>query len=176
MSCYFFSQAVVVPDQTFQSQQERRWHRPFLVNLDQFQVFVILVSDITVVYFASPFVHVRKWCFSKTNSHEKLGRVVYGNLNLRNMSGSLAPRGSSMTGSSSLGVQPPRGSISGAWFPPNSLQASIYQVLFSSPKLESVYEALLIQLTFSFILFVGRVSCSQQPRRYACWGKSCFYW
>uniref|UniRef100_A0A0D3G951 NOT2/NOT3/NOT5 C-terminal domain-containing protein n=1 Tax=Oryza barthii TaxID=65489 RepID=A0A0D3G951_9ORYZ len=42
--------------------------------------------------------------------------------------GSLAPRGSSMTGSSSLGVQPPRGSISGAWFPPNSLQASIYQV------------------------------------------------
>uniref|UniRef100_A0A0E0DT90 Uncharacterized protein n=1 Tax=Oryza meridionalis TaxID=40149 RepID=A0A0E0DT90_9ORYZ len=42
--------------------------------------------------------------------------------------GSLAPRGSSMTGSPSLGVQPPRGSISGAWFPPNSLQASIYQV------------------------------------------------
>uniref|UniRef100_A0A0E0L402 NOT2/NOT3/NOT5 C-terminal domain-containing protein n=1 Tax=Oryza punctata TaxID=4537 RepID=A0A0E0L402_ORYPU len=42
--------------------------------------------------------------------------------------GSLAPRGSSMTGSPSLGVQQPRGSISGAWFPPNSLPASIYQV------------------------------------------------
>uniref|UniRef100_J3M8A3 NOT2/NOT3/NOT5 C-terminal domain-containing protein n=1 Tax=Oryza brachyantha TaxID=4533 RepID=J3M8A3_ORYBR len=42
--------------------------------------------------------------------------------------GSLAPRGSSMTGSPTLGVQQPRGSISGAWFPSNSIPASIYQI------------------------------------------------
>uniref|UniRef100_A0A0D9WHX6 Uncharacterized protein n=1 Tax=Leersia perrieri TaxID=77586 RepID=A0A0D9WHX6_9ORYZ len=31
---------------------------------------------ITVVYFASPFMHVRKLLYSNANSHEKLERVV----------------------------------------------------------------------------------------------------
>ncbi|KAF0925402.1 hypothetical protein E2562_016643 [Oryza meyeriana var. granulata] len=53
------------------------------------------------------------------------------------LSGSLAPRGSSITGSPSLGVQQPRGSISGAWFPSNNLPASIYQIPRGYPGLSN---------------------------------------
>ncbi|KAL6610401.1 hypothetical protein ACP70R_040370 [Stipagrostis hirtigluma subsp. patula] len=53
---------------------------------------------------------------------------IHGNLNLTNMSGSLAPRNASMTGLPSPGVQQPGGSISSGRFPSNTLQASMSQI------------------------------------------------
>uniref|UniRef100_A0A0D9WHX7 NOT2/NOT3/NOT5 C-terminal domain-containing protein n=1 Tax=Leersia perrieri TaxID=77586 RepID=A0A0D9WHX7_9ORYZ len=53
------------------------------------------------------------------------------------MSGSLAQRGSSMTGSPSLGIQQPRGGISSAWFPSNNLPTSIYQIPHGYPSLSN---------------------------------------
>jgi CCR4-NOT transcription complex subunit 2 len=53
---------------------------------------------------------------------------IHGNLNLTNISGSLAPRNNSMAGIPSPGVQQPGGSISSGRFPSNNLQASISQI------------------------------------------------
>ncbi|CAN6350637.1 unnamed protein product [Urochloa humidicola] len=53
---------------------------------------------------------------------------IHGNLNLTNISGSLAPRNNSMAGIPSAGVQQPGGSISSGRFPSNNLQASMSQI------------------------------------------------
>ncbi|AQK86824.1 putative NOT transcription complex subunit VIP2 [Zea mays] len=53
---------------------------------------------------------------------------IHGNLNLANISGSLAPRNNSMAGIPSAGVQQPSGGISSGRFPPNNLQASLSQI------------------------------------------------
>ncbi|KAL6620441.1 hypothetical protein ACP70R_035580 [Stipagrostis hirtigluma subsp. patula] len=60
--------------------------------------------------------------------HHSSSHNIHGNLNLTNMSGSLAPRNASMTGLPSPGVQQPGGSISSGRFPSNTLQASMSQI------------------------------------------------
>jgi len=55
---------------------------------------------------------------------------IHGNLNLANISGSLAPRNNSMAGIPSPGFQQPGGGISSGRFPSNNLQASMSQVFF----------------------------------------------
>ncbi|XP_062180921.1 probable NOT transcription complex subunit VIP2 isoform X2 [Phragmites australis] len=60
--------------------------------------------------------------------HHSGAHNIHGNLNLSNMSGSLAPRNASMTGLLSPGVQQPGGNISSGRFPSNNLQASVSQI------------------------------------------------
>ncbi|PVH62203.1 hypothetical protein PAHAL_3G236300 [Panicum hallii] len=60
--------------------------------------------------------------------HHSGSHNIHGNLNLTNISGSLAPRNNSMAGIPSPGVQQPGGSISSGRFPSNNLQASISQI------------------------------------------------
>ncbi|KAK3135245.1 hypothetical protein QOZ80_5BG0416570 [Eleusine coracana subsp. coracana] len=60
--------------------------------------------------------------------HHSGSHNIHGNLNITNMTGSLAPRNASMTGLPSPGVQQPGGSISSGRFPSNNLQASMSQI------------------------------------------------
>ncbi|AQK86827.1 putative NOT transcription complex subunit VIP2 [Zea mays] len=60
--------------------------------------------------------------------HHSGSHNIHGNLNLANISGSLAPRNNSMAGIPSAGVQQPSGGISSGRFPPNNLQASLSQI------------------------------------------------
>ncbi|OEL22098.1 putative NOT transcription complex subunit VIP2, partial [Dichanthelium oligosanthes] len=60
--------------------------------------------------------------------HHSGSHNIHGNLNLTNISGSLAPRNNSMAGIPSPGVQQPGGNISSGRFPSNNLQASMSQI------------------------------------------------